>query len=803
MLTVSDYLVDYEKIIKDDMPDFKLVGRDGAIDDLSHILVQQDSANVLMFGDTGVGMSSIAMGLTSRKTDAEKPLPLDIASRRFTWLDVNKLFSLGDEAAITETFQGIIDSLSKSHNRVLVIDDFRDFLDGVESMPNKKLLNMMMGALKKEQFQTMWICRREHLGDVLKCHSDVREVFTPCEIKEPAKDEILEIVKGRVGKLESHHRIKIDPKAATEAVNLLTQYRGAMTFRAQPFRTIHLLDKAAGNKQLAVRNKAPGVEAMEKQVGLIERELANPAAADRNVLEQRKEALLTDIAEKNTEWSAHRDEIRSLIHTISESEESLDKKRHELEAELKKAAEKNDQLKDSRPEDAPPAAPVDKIMASIGLDGNFDSSLLTDTAEVKAIRQAILTYEKALPKLNAQFAELSNKFAMDITLTKDDIKKTFSEETGIPLKKLGVDETDKYMNAEKDLGEMVISQDEAISAVSGSLRRAKAGLKKANKPIGSFFFLGPSGVGKTEMAKALATFMHGDQKSLIRIDMSEYKDKSAVGKLIGAAPGLVGYEEGGTLTNAIQRNPYSIVCFDEIEKAHPEIYDVLLQMLDEGRLTDGKGVTADFTNAVIICTSNFGARHFLREDIDFAQASDIVKEALYNGDAHHEQETPFRPEFLNRFSKIISFNRLSMDTVQMIAKKQIGELGKVISTTYPHLSLDIGKEDLAAFVSDHYQDPTKGARVVTDVAIPNKIGDQLANAILKDQRAQMEAQGDSEEEIEPEAKSIRISYTSQDGVSMDVVPAGTGSTIKLGEPSNMNVKPDAASSFGAAAATPA
>ena len=761
MQIVSDYLVDYTKLIAENAPGFKLIGRNDAIETLSHILVQRESSNILMYGETGVGMSSIIMGLTSRKTEPEQQLPLDIASRRFNWLDVNKMFAIGDEAKITETFEAIIDNLTRSYNRVVVIDDFRDFLDGVESMPNKRLLNMMMGALKKGHFQAIWVCRREQLADILNCHSDVKEVFTPYETKEPSKEEILDVAKQLAPIYEKHHRLKIEPKAIIEAVNLTTQYRGAMAFRAQPYRTLHLIDKAAGEKQLKTRNRAPGLEELEKQMAALIKESASVPADKKADQASGKAELEKEIQRKKDEWALHKEEIRKLILSIGDNEESLSKARRELDAELKKAESKNEALKASGKKEVEGGDAKKSIL-------DFDSSFIVESKEVKTLRDSIRIYEQGIDKQNQSLASLTAKYSTEIILNREDIKKLFSGEAKIPLKKLGVDETQKYLNAEKELSEIVIAQEEAVSVVAGSLRRVKAGLKKPNKPIGSFFFLGPSGVGKTELAKALAVFMHGDQKSLIRIDMSEYKDRSSITRLIGAAPGLVGYEEGGILTNAIQRNPYSIICMDEIEKAHPDVYDVLLQLLDEGRLTDGKGITADFTNAVIICTSNYGARHFLRDDIPFSEASTIVKQALYNGDDYHQQESPFRPEFLNRFTKITCFNRLSLETVQEIARKHISDLGKVITGNYSHLSLEMSDADMKAFTLANYEDPAKGARVITENAIPNKIGDRLAEAILQD-LADQQLSGEHDD-IEPQPKIIYITYSPQTDIVMKVIP---------------------------------
>ena len=336
MLIVADYLLDYDKYIKENAPDFKLIGRDDVIDDLSHILVQLESSNILIYGETGVGMSSIVMGLTSRKTDPEYQLPLDIASRRFTWLDVNKLFAIGNEEKITETFQAIIDNLTRSHNRVVVIDDYRDFLDGVESMPNKRLLNMIMGSIKKKHFQAIWVCRREHLVDVLKCHSDVKENFTPYEMKEPSKDEILEIAKKLAPIYEAHHRLTIDPKAIAEAVNLTTQYRAAMAFRAQPYRTLHLIDKAAGEKQLRTRNRAPGLDEVEKQLASVVKELSSSKQNKNAALEEQKIELEKDMKQRKESWATYKEEIYKQIRSIGENEEGLNKLRRELEGELKK-----------------------------------------------------------------------------------------------------------------------------------------------------------------------------------------------------------------------------------------------------------------------------------------------------------------------------------------------------------------------------------------------------------------------------------------------------------------------------------
>lgn len=775
-MSVKDrLLIDYESYIAEEDPGFALIGHDQNIRDISHILVQNEGHNVLLFGEPGVGRSAIMKGLTERKSSAE--MPLDILGKRFKRLDVNGLFALGDDDAITESFTGIMAELQRGPGRVLVIDDFKDFLDNVDNMADTRVLNILMRHLKRGDFQCVSVFRKEHLSDVLNCHSDIKELFTKKEVTEPGKDEVLTIAKGKAKELEKHHQIAIDEAAVEEAVKLTLQYRGVQAFmHAQPSRTLRLLDLTASEVRLKAYAKPAQLDELEGELAKITGKIATlKDGEDSPTLQQNRAELEGLITTMRSEWEGTSAKMRSNYQQQRQIEEKLD------EIEIKLAEERariGGQDKNRAAEAAavtPEPAPVSDTKSRLqsqfanllGANQNdADFSALDESPKMAQLRTAKMDLTKTLDKLVGAFDEMKRATNADVRLTIEDVRAKFGELSGIPMTQLSVDEKQRMLKAESFLGERIIGQEEAIGAIASALRNAKAGLKDPNKPIGSFFFSGPSGVGKTETTKALAEFLFGDEKAMARLDMSEYMDKSNVSRLTGAAPGLVGFEEGGVLTNAVMRRPFSVVLFDEIEKANPAVLDVMLQILDDGRLTDNKGVVVDFRNTIVVATTNFGAHNFLDDEMSFDDAVATTRQQLY------ERGSPFRPEFLNRFTGLYFFKPLGLDVVSNIAKGQLSKINQRVAENGKDFRLEMSDSELGEFCEAKYV-KKYGARVINN-AIANEIGAKLAEIILANED---KGGGVIKVSFSPEGG---VSFATEDDDKAAVAPVAAGPKASFG-----------------------
>lgn len=743
----QQFLTDYETYIRAADPDFKLIGRDEEIEQISNILVQKDAHNVLLTGPAGVGRSAIIKGLTERKSSDD--MPLDILSRRFMRLDVNAVFAADDVNDIIKNFDSVIDELKKSGNRVLVIDDFKDFMDGVQAYNCPSLINKLMLALRNKEFQTICVFRDAHLNSVLDMHSDVKELFTINEVEEPSEAETIEIIKGTKSLFEEHHGMKISDAALEEAVDLTNRYRSKSMHRAQPARALRLVDSAASELHLEASSKSPEIAALEEKLEALSAKEDSMApqeyAGEKELLEQQMEEATGAWRTRQSKIMANIDRQRQLELELAELKINLAKQQ---DADKKAAEAERPEI--SEEEEAP--KPKKSMLSSFSKAGQNaymvaaakefigSSEDFHESKKAKELQSDIRVYERELDKLREDFESLST-VKSDVTLSVEDIKATFSNQSGIPMKKLNQNEKERLLKAEEILGNRVFGQDYAIESLSEAVRTAKAGLKDPNKPIGSFLFLGPSGVGKTELAKALAEFLYEDEKALTRFDMSEFGEKHTVAKLIGAPPGYSGYEEGGALTNALMANPDRVILFDEVEKADPKIFDILLQVIDDGRLTDGQGKTVDFSNTVVIMTSNIGAKNFLDESTPFEEASKRAKDELYSF---------FRPEFLNRFTDVVGFNRLAPEHVQRVAMREIDKKNKQLEGH--NIEIALSDEDALNMVKDHYI-PKEGARGIQRL-VTKEITSKTARIILS---SDAEHGGRIDVDYDPIEKGVTLS----------------------------------------------
>jgi len=703
----SEYLKQY--------PDFKLVGRENEVRQLTAILTRSHANCVLLVGPGGVGGSAICLGLEQAKTKPDAPF--DLISKRFFWLDGDGLFASGDPARINESFQKTLRTLARTPDSVLIIDDIRDFIDAARNNGSSNLINALMRAVKQKETQVIFESRDEDLDVVLKAHSDMREYYTLLDVREPVGEALEEIVTTTARqRLEKHHKIRIADGAIQSALELTSKYRvrDLGLSRAQPERTLTLLDRALTTYRLDAHSKDPRLAQLETELEVVSKSLQEEAStgqSERESLTASLKAKQDEIDAISTAWEAKQQKIKLLYGELRKGEEAIRRLEVDLEDQLLKEAEAREHAAARDDESAPTAAVNRFLIGSVNLD----------SGEVTALKEKIRQYQDLIEERKSQFDTLTQEINAMLELRQEHVLAEFSSISGIPVNKLTQDERKKLLQLDTNLGNRVYGQTEAVTKLANQVRVAKAGLQAPNKPQAAFLFLGPSGVGKTEIAKALTVELFDDEVALLRFDMSEYMEKHAVAKLIGAPPGYEGYEAGGILTNELRRNPRRIILFDEIEKAHPDVFNVFLQILDDARLTDNRGLTVSFRDTIILMTTNIGTQHFLHES-DFAIAEELALEDL---------DKEYRPEFLNRFNgrqNIVCFNTLSLPVIEMIARREIGKLSGMVQASLPNLVVEMGDAPMAAMCRDHYK-PVNGARGITGY-IDGVIKPEIANTVL-------------------------------------------------------------------------
>jgi ATP-dependent Clp protease ATP-binding subunit ClpB len=534
--------------------------------------------------------------------------------------------------------------------------------------------NMLKPALARGEIRLIGATTVDEYRKHIEKDPALERRFQPIYVDEPSEEEAIEILKGLRPRLENHHKVKISDSAIESAVKLTKRF---VTFRKLPDKAIDALDQACARKKLSVVSVPPEVQELERKIKALDEEIQK-AFLEGNY---EKEAQLKI---KKARLEKEKQELLARIGSTDVKIQELKRRMEELDREIIKASER----------------------------GDYE-------------REANLKIEKI--KLERELKELEAKKSQELVVAEEDVAQVVSEWTGIPLSKLREEEMEKLLKLEEELHKRVIDQEHAVKAVAEAIRRARAGLKDPKRPIASFLFLGPTGVGKTELSKALAELLFGEEDALIRLDMSEFKEEHSVAKLIGAPPGYVGYEEGGKLTEAVRRKPYSVILLDEVEKAHPRVFDLFLQVLDDGRLTDSHGRTVDFRNTVIIMTSNIGSQYLLSIPFDgderaiereFERAKEKVLEEL---------KYYFRPEFLNRIDEVIVFKPLTMKELLQIVDLLVQSVNKRLADKNIHLELtEQAKEQL---VKLGYE-PAYGARPLKRT-IQRYLENPLADKIIR------------------------------------------------------------------------
>ena len=656
-----------------------MIGRDEEIRRTIQVLARRTKNNPVLIGEPGVGKTAIAEGLALRIVNGD--VPDGIKDRRLMALDMGSLIAGAKyRGEFEERLKGVLDEVKGADGQIILfIDEMHTLVGAGKSEGAMDAGNLLKPALARGELHCIGATTLAEYRKYVEKDPALERRFQPVFVGEPTVEDTVSILRGLKEKYELHHGVRITDGALVAAATLSNRY---ITDRFLPDKAIDLMDEAASRLRMEVESKPEEIENLDRRIIQlkIEREAlkreTDRASADRlGALEYDLSELEQESAALTQRWQSEKEKINA----GAKLKEQLDAARVELDQ-----AQRN---------------------------GEFG-------------RAGELSYV-LIPGLERQLAEAEAASAgamLREEVTSEDIAGIVSRWTGIPVDKMLEGEREKLLQMEQALGKRVIGQSHAIAAVASAVRRSRAGLQDPNRPLGSFLFLGPTGVGKTELTKALAGFLFDDDAAMVRIDMSEFMEKHSVSRLIGAPPGYVGYEEGGVLTEAVRRRPYQVILFDEVEKAHSDVFNVLLQVLDDGRLTDGQGRTVDFSNTLIILTSNLGSQYIanLAEDQDVEAVEPQVMEVVR---AH------FRPEFLNRLDEIVLFHRLGQAHMGPIVDIQVGRVQRLLKDRKVALSLT---DAARAWLGRVGYDPVYGARPLKR-AVQTYLQNPLADAILRGQ----------------------------------------------------------------------
>ncbi|WP_321311848.1 AAA family ATPase [Halarcobacter sp.] len=679
---LSKYGIDLNKKAIDGELD-PVIGRDEQINRMMQILIRKTKNNPILLGEPGTGKTAIAEGLAQRIVN--KDVPTSLLNKKVVTLDMSSMIAGAKyRGEFEDRLKSVIDEVKKAGNIILFIDEIHTIIGAGASEGSMDAANILKPSLARGELHTIGATTLKEYRKYFEKDAAMQRRFQPVNVDEPSVNEALQILRGIKERLETHHNVTINDSALVAAAKLSDRY---ISDRFLPDKAIDLIDEASAELKMQIESEPTALSNIKREIQTINVE---------------KEALKMEKSKKNEDRLK---EIEKELANLNEEKQNLEV-RFQTEKETFNA---ESSLK----------AKIDELRTKAQRakrESNFEEAASIEYGEIPALEAKIKENQEKWDRMQKEGTLLRN------SVDEEAIASIVSRWTGIPVNKMMDSEKQRVLKVEDELKKDVVGQDEALKAISRAIKRNKAGLSDESRPIGSFMFLGPTGVGKTESAKTLARFLFDDEKALIRFDMSEYMEKHAVSRLVGAAPGYVGYEEGGQLTEAVRRKPYSVILFDEIEKAHPDVFNILLQVLDDGRLTDNKGVTIDFKNTIIILTSNIGSAKI----IEISDKEERRKEVLNDLKAH------FRPEFLNRLDDIVIFEQLGLDAITNIVDILFANIKKRVDQKDINISLTQKAKEYIAKVGF---DPVYGARPLKR-AIYEVVEDKLADLILEDKIAE-------------------------------------------------------------------
>ncbi|EAC1193900.1 AAA domain-containing protein [Campylobacter coli] len=655
-----------------------VIGREEEIERLMQILIRKTKNNPILLGEPGVGKTAIVEALAQRII--KKDVPKSLQNKKVIALDMSALIAGAKyRGEFEDRLKAVVNEVIKSENIILFIDEIHTIVGAGASEGSMDAANILKPALARGELHTIGATTLKEYRKYFEKDAALQRRFQPVNVGEPSVNEALAMLRGIKEKLEIHHNVTINDSALVAAAKLSKRY---IADRFLPDKAIDLIDEAAAELKMQIESEPSSLRKARKDIETLEVEnealkMENDEKNQKRLDEIAKE--LANLKEKQSALNSQFENEKSVFDSISAKKKEIDSLKNEAVFAKNK--------------------------------GEFQKAAELEYGKIPECEKEVANLEEKWKKMSENGVLLKNQVDEDL------VAGILSKWTGISVQKMLTSEKQKFLEVEKHLKESVIGQDKALSALARAIKRNKAGLNADNKPIGSFLFLGPTGVGKTQSAKALAKFLFDDEKAMIRFDMSEFMEKHSVSRLLGAPPGYVGHEEGGELTEAVRRKPYSVLLFDEVEKAHKDVFNVLLGILDDGRATDSKGVTVDFKNTIIILTSNIASSAIM--NLSGKEQEDAVKNELKNF---------FKPEFLNRLDDIITFNPLGKDEAYEIVKLLFKDLQKSLENKGIKASLS---ENAALLIAKDGFDPDFGARPLRR-AIYDLIEDKLSDMILAD-----------------------------------------------------------------------
>ncbi|WP_270992410.1 ATP-dependent Clp protease ATP-binding subunit [Campylobacter upsaliensis] len=655
-----------------------IIGREEEIERTMQILIRKSKNNPILLGEPGVGKTAIVEALAQRIV--KKDVPTSLQNKRLIALDMSSLIAGAKyRGEFEDRLKSVVDEVIKSKNVILFIDEIHTIVGAGASEGSMDAANILKPALARGELHTIGATTLKEYRKYFEKDAALQRRFQPVSVNEPSINEALAMLRGIKEKLEIHHNVSITDSALVAAAKLSKRY---INDRFLPDKAIDLIDEAAAELKMQIESEPSSLRKVRKELETLEVEKEALKMEQNEANEKRLEEIAKELAnlkEEQNALNAQFENEKSVFDSISVKKKEIDMLKNEANLAKNK--------------------------------GDFQKAAELEYGQIPSLEKEVLSLEEKWQLLSQNGVLLKNKVDEDL------VAGILSKWTGISVQKMLKSEKQKFLEVEKHLKESVIGQDRALNALAKAIKRNKAGLNEGSKPIGSFLFLGPTGVGKTQSAKALAKFLFDDEKAMIRFDMSEFMEKHSISRLLGAPPGYIGHEEGGELTEAVRRKPYSVILFDEVEKAHKDVFNILLGILDDAKATDSKGVSVDFKNTIIILTSNIASTAIM--NLKGKEQEDAVKAEL---------KSFFKPEFLNRLDEIITFNPLGENEAYEIVKLLFKDLQKSLENKGLKATLS---DEAAKFIAKEGFDEDFGARPLKR-AIYDKIEDKLSDMILSD-----------------------------------------------------------------------